>query len=181
MIGSLNVIDILFIAIFFFSVLFGLMRGLVREVLAVGFLVAAVVLAFIYHRDAGLLLGGLIEKRELADLAGFLLLLLAVGGAGALISALIGKFVVVGPLKALDRLLGAAFGLLRAALLAAVVIYAFVAFPLNERLLNQSRLAPYLVQGMKTVISILPPVLRDKLKTITIHDYEKTSRDSRSI
>jgi membrane protein required for colicin V production len=181
MIGSLNVLDVLFIAIFFFSVLFGLLRGLVREVLAVGFLAAAVALAFIYHRDAGLLLGGLVENRELADLAGFLLILLAVGGAGALISALIGKFVVVGPLKAMDRLLGAVFGLLRAALLSAIVVYAFVAYPLNERLLNQSRLAPHLVQGMKIFISILPPVLRDRLKAITTHDYEKTDRDRRAI
>lgn len=181
MIHSLNIIDLLFIAIFFFSVLIGLLRGLVREILSIIFLVAAVAVAFIFYQDVGLLLNGLIKKRELADLAGFLLLLLAGGSAGALLSTLIGKLVVVGPLKALDRLLGGAFGMLRAALLSAIIIYGFIAFPLNDQLLKESKTAPYLIGAMKTVMRFLPPALRDKLKLITIYDYKKNNRNSRTI
>ena len=179
--GELNVIDLLFIAIFFFSVLFGIIRGLVREVLAVCFLVAALVVAFVYYQDIGLLLSEWIKKRELADLAGFLLLLLVAGAAGSLLSRLIGKLLVFGPLKALDRLLGAVFGLLRATLLAGIIIYGFVAFPLNDTLLKESRLAPYLISAMATGIKILPPVLRDKLNKINLYDYQKNNRNRRTI
>ncbi|MCX6555110.1 MAG: CvpA family protein [Candidatus Aminicenantes bacterium] len=178
---ALNIIDLLFIAIFFFSVLFGLIRGLVRELLAVCVLIAALVVAFIYYPDIGLLLNGVIKKRELADLAGFLLLLFMVGCAGSLVSRLIGKILAGGPLKALDRLLGGVFGVLRAILLSGIIIYAFIAFPLNEELLRQSHLAPYLVSAMKMGIQLLPPAWRDKLKSIKLYDYQKNSRNSRTI
>ena len=84
----------------------------------------------------------MIENRDLADFAGFLLLLALVAAARFLITGLIGKHLVVGPLKAVDRLLGAVFGLLRGILLSGLVIYSFLAFPLNQELLNHSQLAP---------------------------------------
>jgi len=179
--GALNIIDLLFIAIFFFSILFGLIRGLVRELLAVCVLVAALVIAFIYYPDIGLLLSGVIKKRELADLAGFLLLLLLVGAAGSLVSRLISKLLAGGPLKTLDRLLGGVFGVLRAVLLSGIVIYGFIAFPLNDELLKESRLAPYLINAMKLGIEVLPPAWRDKLKSIKLYDYKKNNRDRRTI
>jgi membrane protein required for colicin V production len=179
--GPLNIIDLLFIAIFFFSILFGLIRGLLRELLAVCVLVAALVIAFIYYPDIGLLLSGVIKGRELADLAGFLLLLLLVGVAGSLVSRLISKLLAGGPLKALDRLLGGVFGVLRAFLLAGIVIYGFIAFPLNDELLKESRLAPYLINALKRGIEVLPPAWRDKLKSIKLYDYKENSRNRRTI
>jgi membrane protein required for colicin V production len=179
--GALNIIDLLFITVFFFSILFGIIRGLVRELLAVCFLIAALVVAFIYYQDVGLLLSGLIKKRDLADLAGFLLLLLLVAGAGSLVTRLIGKFLLIGPLKALDRLLGGVFGLLRATLLAGIIIYSFIAFPLDDTLLRQSQLAPYLISAMVMGMKILPPAVRDKLKLLNLYDYEKTNRNRRTI
>ena len=109
--GELNLLDLLFIALLFFSVFFGLLRGLVRELLSLFFLIAALVVAFIYYREAGLLLHGLIDNRDLANFAGFLLILALVAAVGSLVTGLIGKHLVVGPLKAVDRLLGAVFGL----------------------------------------------------------------------
>jgi len=178
---ALNILDLLFITIFFFSVLFGIIRGLVRELLALGFLVAALVIAFVYYQEMGLLLSGILPKRDLADLAGFLLLLLLVAGAGSLFTRLLGKYLVVGPLKGMDRLLGAAFGLLRATLLAGLVIYSFLAFPLNNELLKESQLAPYLIRGMVTGMKILPPVVSEKFKLLKIYDYQKNNRNSRTI
>jgi membrane protein required for colicin V production len=179
--GALNILDLLFITIFFFSLLFGILRGMVRELLVLGFLIAALFIAFIYYQDIGLLLSGLIKKRDLADLASFLLLLLLVASAGSLITRLIGKYLVIGSLKALDHMLGGVFGLLRATLLAGIVIYSFLAFPLNDELLRQSQLAPYLISGMVTGIKILPPAVRDKLKLLNNYDYQKNSRNRRTI
>ena len=179
--GALNILDLLFIMVFFFSVLFGIIRGLVRELLSMCFLIAALIIAFIYYQDLGLLLSGLIKKRDMADLAGFLLLLLVVASAGSLITRLLGKYLVIGPLKGLDRMLGAVFGLLRATLLAGIVIYSFMAFPLNDELLRQSQLAPYLINAIVTGIEILPPVVRDKLKLLNLYDYQKSNRNRRTI
>jgi membrane protein required for colicin V production len=179
--GELNLLDLFFILIFIFSVFFGLLRGLVRELFSLAFLIAALVVAFLYYQEAGLLLHDWIDSRDLANFAGFLLLLVLVAAAGSLITRVIGKFLVVGPLKALDRLLGAVFGLLRGVLLAGLVIYSFLAFPLNQELLNRSQLAPHLARVIAVGIEVLPPSLRDRLKLIKFYDCQKDSRNSRTV
>jgi len=179
--GEMNILDLLFILILFFSVFFGLFRGLVRELFSLIFLIAALVVAFFYYQEAGLLLNGWIDNRDLANFAGFLLVLVLVAAAGSLITHLIGKYLVVGPLKAMDRLLGAVFGLLRGVLLAGLVIYSFLVFPLNQELLNHSQLAPHLVRVIIVGIKVLPPSVRDRLKVIKFYDCKKDSRINRSV
>jgi membrane protein required for colicin V production len=179
--GELNILDLFFMLIIFFSVFFGLFRGLVRELFSLIFLIAALVVAFLYYQEAGLLLHGVIENKDLANFAGFLLVLALVTSAGSLITLLIGKFLVVGPLKAIDRLLGAVFGLLRGILLAGLVIYSFLTFPLNQELLDHSQLAPHLARVIVVGIQVLPPSVRDRLKAIQFYDCKKDSGTSRSI
>lgn len=179
--GEMNILDLLFILILFFSIFFGLFRGLVRELFSLFFLIAALVAAFFYYKQAGLLLNHWIDNRDLANFAGFLALLVLVAAFGSLLTRLIGKYLVVGPLKAMDRLLGAVFGLLRGVLLAGLVIYGFLAFPLNQELLSRSQLAPHLASVIAVGINVLPPSLRDKLKLIKLYDCQKNSRNSRTI
>lgn len=179
--GEMNVLDLFFMLILIFSVFFGLFRGLIRELFSLFFLVAALVVAFFYYQDAGLLLNSWIGNRDLANFAGFLLALVLVAAGGSLITGLIGKYLVVGPLKTLDRLLGAVFGLLRGVLLAGLVIYSFLAFPLNQELLNRSQLAPHLARMIIKGITVLPPSLRDRLKLIKFYDCQKNSRNSRTV
>jgi len=179
--GELNILDLLFIAILFFSVFFGLFRGLVREVLSLFFLIAALVAAFIYYREAGLLLDAVIRNRGLAHFAGFLLILALTAALGSVVTGFVGKHLVVGPLKAIDRLLGAVFGLLRGLLLSGLVIYSFLAFPLNQELLERSQLAPVLTRIIAAGVQVLPPTLRQRLKVIQIHDKQKDNRNSRTI
>jgi membrane protein required for colicin V production len=178
---NLNFLDLLFILIIFFSLFFGIFRGLVRELFSLLFLIAALAAAFFYYQEAGLLLNDWVKNRELANFAGFLLILVLVAAAGSLITQVVGKFLVVGPLKAMDRLLGALFGLLRGVLLSGLVIYSFLAFPLNQELLNHSQLAPALARMLAVGIKVLPPSLRDRLKLIKFYDCQKDSRTSRTI
>jgi len=179
--GQLNILDLFFIIIFSVSLFFGIFRGLVHELLSLFFLVAALVLAFFYYQQAGLLLGELLKNHDLADFVGFLLLLAFVLAAGAMLTQLVGKHLVKGPLKALDRLLGAVFGALRGLLLSGLVIYCFLAFPLNREVFDHSRLAPVLSRAIAAGIQVLPPSLREKLKVIKIHDSQKDNRASRTI
>jgi len=179
--GELNILDLLFIVILFFSFFFGLLRGLVRELLSLFFLVTALVLAFYYYRDAGLMLHRLIENRGLADFAGFLLVLAVAAAAGSLAARMASRYLIQGPLKAVDRLLGAVFGLLRGILLSGFVIYSFLAFPLDPELLGHSQLAPVLTRVIIAGIQVLPPSLRDKLKVIKIHDQQENIRTSGTI
>ncbi|MDD8012676.1 MAG: CvpA family protein, partial [Acidobacteriota bacterium] len=101
--------------------------------------------------------------------------------AGAMLTHLVSTHMVKGPLKALDRLLGAVFGALRGILFSGLVIYCFLAFPLNREVLDHSRLAPVLSRAIAAGIQVLPPSLREKLKVIKIHDSQKDNRTSRTI
>lgn len=179
--GELNILDLLFLLILFFSVFFGLFRGLVRELFSLFFLIAALVIAFFYYQEAGLFLNSWIDNRNLANFAGFLFLLALVAVFGSMITHLIGKFLIVGPLKAMDRLLGAVFGLLRGILLAGLIIYSFLVFPLSQELLNRSQLAPHLARIIVLGIKVLPPSLRDRLKLIQFYDCQKDNRNSRTV
>jgi membrane protein required for colicin V production len=179
--GEWNILDLLFMAVLFFSVLFGLLRGLVRELLSLFFLLAALAVAFIYYPQAGLLLDRLVGNRDLANFAGFLLILALAAALGSLITGLVGKHLVTGPLKAIDRLLGAVFGLLRGLLISGLVIYSFLVFPLNQEILDRSRLAPVLTRVIVVGMQVLPPSLRDRLKIIRIHDKQKNNRDRRTV
>ena len=179
--GQLNILDLFFIIILSVSLFFGIFRGLVRELLSLFFLIAALVLAFFYYQQAGLLLGELLKNRGLADFVGFLLLLAFVLVMGALLTNLVGKHLVKGPLKALDRLLGAGFGVLRGLLLSGLVIYCFLVFPLNREVFDHSRLAPVLSRVIAAGIQVLPPALREKLNVIKIHDSQKDKRTSRTV
>jgi membrane protein required for colicin V production len=179
--GELNILDLFFLLLLFFSFFFGIFRGLVRELLSLFFLIAALALAFFYYREAGLVLNGLIKNRGLADFSGFLLLLVLAASAGSFISYLVSKHLIKGPLKAVDRMLGAVFGLLRGILLSGLVIYSFLAFPLNQKLLDRSQLAPVLNKVLITGIEVLPPSLRARLKLIKIYDSQKNNRTNRTV
>ncbi len=138
-------------------------------------------MAFALHRDLGRLLAGWVHPRGLADFAALLLILALATAAGALLAALLSRLLSRGPLKPLDRLLGAACGLLRGALLAGLVIYCFLAFPLNPQPLDRSQLAPVLTRAVVAGSRALPPALRERLHILRIHDSKKDIRTGRTI
>lgn len=179
--GELNVLDLVFIAVLFFSFFFGVFRGLARELLALLFLLAALLLAFALHRELGRPLAGWVHPRGLADFAAFLAILSLAAAAGAALTALLNRLLAKGPLRPLDRLLGSVCGLLRGALLAGLIVYCFLAFPLNPEPLERSQLAPVLTRAVVAGSRVLPPRLRERLNIIRIHDSKKDHRTGRTI
>ncbi|MGV3727785.1 CvpA family protein [Hydrogenophaga sp.] len=95
------------------SVLLGLWRGLVYEVLSVAGWVAAFVLAQAYADAAGawLPMEGLSPPMRLA--VGFVLVFVVVAFAAGMVAWLVQKLVASVGLRPVDRVLGGAFGLLR--------------------------------------------------------------------
>ncbi|MDP3834569.1 MAG: CvpA family protein [Hydrogenophaga sp.] len=95
------------------SVLLGLWRGLVYEVLSVAGWVAAFVLAQALADEVGawLPMDGLSPPLRVA--AGFVLVFIAVAFAAGLAAWLVQKLVASVGLRPVDRVLGGAFGLLR--------------------------------------------------------------------
>jgi len=110
-------LDWIFLGVLAFSLVVGAWRGLVFEVLSVASWIAAFILAQWFAPDAAqwLPMAGATEVVRYA--AGFVLVFIAAIFVGSLVAFLIKKLVTAVGLRPADRLLGAAFGLLRGVIL----------------------------------------------------------------
>lgn len=103
-----------------------------------------------------------VRAQWLANVAGFLVIFLAVVLVAG-IAARVARWAVkeVG-LRWFDRILGAAFGLLRGMLLVSVTILALVTFAPGSRVLAGSLLAPYFLVVAKAAIWLAPSDVRSQ-------------------
>jgi membrane protein required for colicin V production len=148
------------------SVLLGLWRGLVREVLSLVGWVVGIVLAIRYAVPLGQALPfdvGMPEAR--IGLAALAIVLAAVLAAG-IVAWLIGKLLAAVKLSGADRVLGALFGLLRAALiLLLVVLFAGRTALAKEPLWRESILLPPVEAAVRFASDFLPPSLAERNRT----------------
>ena len=139
----MNNLDIFFIVLIGASILYSLIRGLVREI----FSFLAVIFGFIgasygYMYVSGWL-GSWIENDFLSKILGFLILLVVISLAVSLIGRLLSGLAKKAHLGWADRLGGAAFGFLKAILLIAIFTLILTAFlPSKSQVVSDSKIAP---------------------------------------
>lgn len=118
----MTVFDYVFLGILVLSALVGMWRGLVGEVLALVTWVLALFAAWHYAADAAELFRGLFVEMVWRQLAGFLLIFVAVLLIAAFLRFLLRELLRAAGLRATDRFFGALFGLARGLLIALVVV-----------------------------------------------------------
>lgn len=157
-------LDWIAIAVLVFSMLLGVVRGLVFEVISLAGWVAAFLCAQWFASPVAdwLPIGeaGAVWRYPLA----FVLVFIGVAFGVGLLAALVRKMVTAVGLRPVDRLLGAAFGLLRGAvaLLVAAVIAHLLAFS-DGPLWKESRGAIVLDAALQEVKPALPEKLASYL------------------
>lgn len=166
MIDSLNFLDFIILFILSLSVLFGFIKGLLRELLSIAFFIVAVIMAFLFYLDAGKFLSSFISSKEIAYFVGFISIFVMVIIIGILVTYYVKKVFIIGPLKPIDRILGGVFGLLRGILMSAVLVFGFITFSVNKEWINHSRLTPYVVKSIDVFYDLLPDTYKQKLKII---------------
>lgn len=112
-----NWVDYVIFGIIFLSMILGLMRGFVREVISLIVWVIAFWVAAYFAKDVMPHLGSIVTHPTLAFATAFLLLLLATLFVGMLFNYFIGHLVKSSELSGFDRLLGLVFGFLRGVVL----------------------------------------------------------------
>jgi len=153
-------LDWIGVAVIVVSMVLGLVRGLVFEVVTLIGWIAAFFCAQWFAPAVGAWLPFGEPEAAWRYPAGFVLVFIAVAFAGGLVAALIRKLVVATGLRPVDRTLGAAFGVVRAgvALLVLAVVVHLMALS-EDAWWRSSRSAPVLdaaLQGLK-------PALPEKL------------------
>jgi membrane protein required for colicin V production len=155
-------VDFLFAGIVLVSIGFALMKGLVREIISIVFLIGGFILAVIYYPAVGSKLADFCRTESVACFAGFLIIFLGCLLIGAIAAFTVNRFVKAASLKWVDRLLGGVFGLLRGWAIASILVLALIAFPIRENSISRSVLAPYLLAGARAAILLVPQHLKDK-------------------
>lgn len=154
----MNWLDLLFVGIFAVSVTAGAMKGFARIAIGLGATVLGIIFASRWYAEAGSLVADYVSSRTIANAAGFVLIVVAFIAAGALLSTILAAVFKWAGVRWVDRLLGAAFGVVRALVICAAIVWVAMAFPRNT--LPQgvvgSRIAPY-VLGAASVLAILAP------------------------
>ncbi|MFT4749504.1 MAG: membrane protein required for colicin V production [Pseudohongiellaceae bacterium] len=142
-IASLNEVDAIILVIVGLSCLFGIWRGLVKEVLSLVTWIAALTLARLYSGVLADFMINLINNESARYVVAFAIVFVLVMMIGTLINHLISKLLTVTGLKLVDRLLGGAFGVVRGAVIVVVIVFIIGAF-VNETLQwQESQLIPY--------------------------------------
>jgi len=118
----MTVIDIVVLAIIGISVVYGVFRGLVREVLALLAWVAAFLLANLLAPDAAKLLPQAMASEEIRLLVSFVAVFIVVLVGLSVLAILASKLVKVVGLGPADRVVGGFFGLARGLLVVMILV-----------------------------------------------------------
>lgn len=157
-----NWLDILLICFLAAFIIEGLTQGFSRVLIGlVATLVGILVAAWCYG-VAGAFLIPFVRSSAVANILGFLIVFIGVQILGALLAWGISKLFKWSGLTWLDRLLGASFGALKAALVGICLVMILTAFPMKKLPdgVAGSRLAPYYAHGAVIMIQAAPMELK---------------------
>ena len=154
----MNWLDLVLAVILTLSVVSGYRKGLIRIGIGLIATVAALVFACWFYGTAGTFLIPYVSSQSIAKIGGFILVFLGVMALGALIGRILAAIFKWVGLSWFDRLLGAAFVVVRGAIVSVVVIMVIVALSPESppKAVVHSEIAPYLIEAADVVTAIAP-------------------------
>lgn len=160
---GINWFDFILIAVLLISLILGFIKGLIRQVIGILAVVGGLILASLYYSRVAKILYWLVSSELWSNLLGFIIIFIAVLFIGWLVGLLFSKL-MKGPFKFLNHFLGGIFGFLKGILICGVIVFGFLAFPVDKQALKESRLAPYCYKATRATIILIPQELRERLK-----------------
>jgi membrane protein required for colicin V production len=163
----MNWLDIVLVILLFLSTVSAAQKGFSREVIGIAAAIIGLFCGIWFYGLAGSFLLPYVSSPQVANFIGFLLVFTACVILGTIVSAVIRRFMKTVGLSWFDRLLGAAFGLVRGTLMGLAVITALVAFApavaadSAPKAVAESRIAPYVIAGANFLVAIAPRELKD--------------------
>jgi membrane protein required for colicin V production len=161
----MTLLDYAVLAIIGFSVLLSVIRGLVREVLALAAWAIALIVAWLFGGQIAALMPQEIPGEDLRWLAGFATLFFLVLLAMSLVALAVSQLVKSAGLSVEDRVLGAVFGLVRgfAVVMILVLLAGATALP-GQPFWRDAALRPLLERVAIVIKSWLPPAVSQHIR-----------------
>ncbi|WP_367607218.1 CvpA family protein [Legionella sp. W05-934-2] len=164
--ASLNWLDYTILGIVLLSTLTGILRGFIKELIALCIWVLAIWLAYHYANHFDGFFQGWVEDARLRYGIGFIVIMvgtLIIGGIG---NTFLGFILKKSGLSTTDRILGMGFGLLRGAFIVSLVLVVIQMTSLaKQESVNNSQLASQFDPIVKTFKSYIPSLIQ-RLKSI---------------
>ncbi len=128
----LNSLDYIILILIAFSAVIGIWRGFVREALSLAVWGGAFWLGYVASPILAVYLDGLIAEQTVRLVAAFVLVFLAVHVLGFFVARLLSTIIKSIGLRAVDRVAGAGFGILRGVIAIAAIVLVAGMTPLRE-------------------------------------------------
>ena len=142
---NFNVLDLIFIVTIIISLIIGIFRGLVREILSLGSWVMAFVMTYLYGSLIAIYINDIFRNVTLSYFLAYIGVFLATLIFMSLISKGIGKIFSLSGLKGIDRVFGGLFGISRAFLIiSGVLIFAPMTKIAEKPWYQESIVIPYI-------------------------------------
>ncbi|MDT8405704.1 MAG: CvpA family protein [Methylococcales bacterium] len=125
-------VDYAIVSLIGISLIIGFLRGFLREAFALVIWIAATWIGLTFSRELSALLTSVVAQPSLRIALAFGLLFVVTLIIGAIISFLLGELIKKTGLSGLDRLLGMVFGVVRGAVVVALIILLAGLTPLPE-------------------------------------------------
>jgi membrane protein required for colicin V production len=165
-----NWLDVVIGIVLLFSTVHSVRRGFSREVIGLAASVFALVLGMWFYGLAGSVFIPYVASPNIANLLGFIIVVISVLLCGAMLSAIVNRFLRTIGLSFFDRLLGGLFGLARGLLIVMAMLTAFMAFGAHagtdttpSSVVN-SKLAPYVLEASGFAVAIAPMDLKQSFR-----------------
>ncbi|PIE81431.1 MAG: hypothetical protein CSA10_01320 [Cardiobacteriales bacterium] len=176
---AIGILDLVFITILVISVLVGLIRGAVREILSLVGLAVSIYLAFKFANTiSNNYVSQFFEQQpRISYIIAFVIIIVASIFAIALINLLISQLLKASGLSFVDRFLGLVFGVLRGGLFCAILtmVISFIPGATQENWWKKSSLAPF----FQSIASQSSDYIPDSVKNY--FDKDKTTAKTNSL
>ena len=176
----MNWLDIVLLVILAVASIFGIVKGLVRQVFGFLSVILGLIFALSFYSQMAWLYQRFISSEILTQFLGFLTVFLVVLCLGWASSNLLSKM-IKGPLKLLNKVLGGCLGFLVGILICSVVIYALMVFPVSKKTLKDSQLSPVCMKMTKTMFGLFPRDLKKKFKKAYQDLTKKAEKNAKRI
>jgi len=159
-----NWVDWAIMGVVALSILMAAAQGFFVEIFSLAGVVFGYIAAAWGCRQVGVWFLPYVKTEEIATLAGFLAILFAVMIAAGMAGRVVRWAMKEVGLRWVDRLLGAAFGLVRGVVMVTVVLLAVTAYDPGSQALKQSGLAGYFLVAGRGASWLAPSEIRQKFR-----------------
>ncbi|HHQ9289427.1 TPA: CvpA family protein [Legionella anisa] len=164
-------VDLIFIVIIGLSSITGLLRGFIKEFIALGVWILAVWAGYTYSGALNPYLQPYIQDQSLRTIAGFVIVVLGVLIVGGIGNAILGLFLRGSGLGAMDKVLGGIFGFFRGVFILSLIfaVLSMTSLP-YQQYVQSSRIYNQMLPVINWISSSLPGVINKAKQTVSANE-----------